>query len=203
MCCVRLCVLLLFGAIYWSRQLRVFRCLTLLLYLFILRKSVVSLLALLQLHLHSQLNTWLQWFGQRQLQDETRNFQVLELGVAYIRGLTVQYFELIKDNPCLTLMGELWGVLSAFGRNLLCATNTLSVHICFFFISIFLRHFQNPFWLLWTRCQVASTPLQSKWSNWRQCCRSHLYFRTSFLVRWGHKSAGDQTFRMWQTHWPC
>ena len=32
------------------------------------------LLALLQLHLHSQVNTWLQLFGQRQLQDETRNF---------------------------------------------------------------------------------------------------------------------------------
>ena len=28
---------------------------------------------LLQLHLHSQLNTWLQWIGQRQLQDESRN----------------------------------------------------------------------------------------------------------------------------------
>ena len=27
---------------------------------------------LLQLHLHSRLNTWLQWNGQRQLQDETR-----------------------------------------------------------------------------------------------------------------------------------
>ena len=26
--------------------------------------------ALLQLHIHSQLNTWLQWIGQRQLQDE-------------------------------------------------------------------------------------------------------------------------------------
>ena len=29
--------------------------------------------ALLRLHLHSRLNTWLQWIGQRQLQDETRN----------------------------------------------------------------------------------------------------------------------------------
>ena len=26
-----------------------------------------------QLHLHSRLNTWLQWIGQRQQQDETRN----------------------------------------------------------------------------------------------------------------------------------
>ena len=29
--------------------------------------------ALLQLHLHSRLNTWLHWIGQRQLQDGTRN----------------------------------------------------------------------------------------------------------------------------------
>ena len=27
--------------------------------------------ALLQLHFHSQLHTWLQWLGQKQLQDET------------------------------------------------------------------------------------------------------------------------------------
>ena len=41
------------------------------------------------LHLHSQLNTWLQWIKQRQLQDETRNINVLGLGAPYIRGLTV------------------------------------------------------------------------------------------------------------------
>ena len=29
--------------------------------------------ALLQLHLPSQLNTWLQWMERRQLQDDTRN----------------------------------------------------------------------------------------------------------------------------------
>ena len=44
--------------------------------------------ALLQLHLHSQLNTWLQWTGQRQLQDETRNIYVLGFVAAYIRELT-------------------------------------------------------------------------------------------------------------------
>ena len=38
---------------------------------------------------HSQLDTWLQWIGQRQLQDETRNIWILKIGVAYIRGLTV------------------------------------------------------------------------------------------------------------------
>ena len=44
--------------------------------------------ALPQLHLHSQLNTWLQWIGQRQLQDETTNSYILELGAPYIRELT-------------------------------------------------------------------------------------------------------------------
>ena len=42
--------------------------------------------ALLQLRFHHRL---LQWIGQRQLQDETRNIQVLGLGAAYIRGLTM------------------------------------------------------------------------------------------------------------------
>ena len=32
-----------------------------------------STVVLLQLHLHSRLNTWLQYIAQRQLQDETRN----------------------------------------------------------------------------------------------------------------------------------
>ena len=41
------------------------------------------------LHLHSQLIIWLQWIGQRQLQDETRNIYVLGLGASYIRELTV------------------------------------------------------------------------------------------------------------------
>ena len=44
--------------------------------------------ALLQLHLHPRLNTWFQWIGQRQLQDETRNISVLGFGVAYTRGWT-------------------------------------------------------------------------------------------------------------------
>ena len=45
--------------------------------------------ALLQLHLHSRLNTWFQWIEQRQLQDKTRNIQVLGFGATYIRVLTV------------------------------------------------------------------------------------------------------------------
>ena len=44
--------------------------------------------ALLQLHLHSQLNTWLRCIGQRQLQ-ETRAIRVLGFGATYTRGLTV------------------------------------------------------------------------------------------------------------------
>ena len=43
--------------------------------------------ASLQPHLNSRLNTWLQWIGQRQLQDEMGNIQVLVFGVPYIRGL--------------------------------------------------------------------------------------------------------------------
>ena len=48
-----------------------------------------SLSALLQLHLHSPINTWLQWIGQRQLQDETRNVWALVFGATYTGGLTV------------------------------------------------------------------------------------------------------------------
>ena len=36
--------------------------------------------ALLHLHLHSRLNTWLQWIWQRQLQDETRDIKVVGFG---------------------------------------------------------------------------------------------------------------------------
>ena len=37
------------------------------------------------------LNTWLQWIGQRQLQDEMRNINVWGLGATYIRELTVNH----------------------------------------------------------------------------------------------------------------
>ena len=43
--------------------------------------------ALLQLHLHSRLNTWLQWIGQRRLQDEMRI--ILGIRASYIRDFTV------------------------------------------------------------------------------------------------------------------
>ena len=45
--------------------------------------------ALLQLHLHFPLNTWLQYIAQRQLQAETRNLYVLGFGATYIRDFTV------------------------------------------------------------------------------------------------------------------
>ena len=38
---------------------------------------------LLQLHLHSELNTWLQWIQQRQLED--KKHLSFEIGVTYIR----------------------------------------------------------------------------------------------------------------------
>ena len=36
---------------------------------------------LLQVHLYYRINTWHQWIGQRQLQDETRNISVWEFGI--------------------------------------------------------------------------------------------------------------------------
>ena len=45
--------------------------------------------ALLQLHLHSQHNTWLQLIGQRQLHDEARNIYIWRLSATYIRELRV------------------------------------------------------------------------------------------------------------------
>ena len=53
--------------------------------------------ALLQLHLHFRLNTWLQWIGQRQLQRETTNIEVLRIAAPYIRDLTVyKYLQLFQ-----------------------------------------------------------------------------------------------------------
>ena len=48
--------------------------------------------ALLQLHLHSRLNTWLQRVGRRRLQDEMRIISILGLGASYIREFTVYCF---------------------------------------------------------------------------------------------------------------
>ena len=40
-------------------------------------------------HLHSGLNTWLRWIGQRQPQDVTRIISVVGVGACNIRGFTV------------------------------------------------------------------------------------------------------------------
>ena len=45
--------------------------------------------ALLQLHLHSPLNTWVQYIAQRQLQAKMRNIWVLAFGASYIRDFAV------------------------------------------------------------------------------------------------------------------
>ena len=50
-----------------------------------------SLSALLQLHLRYGLDTWLQWIGQRQLQNQTRNISVLRFDASYIRDLTISH----------------------------------------------------------------------------------------------------------------
>ena len=55
-----------------------------------LRWSRLSVL--LQLHLHSQLNTWLQWIGQRQQQAETRNIYIWGMDASYIRDMMVESF---------------------------------------------------------------------------------------------------------------
>ena len=55
----------------------------------IMDHSYVVVEAPTALHLRSRLNTWLQWIGQRQLQDETRNIPILEFDAPYVRDLTV------------------------------------------------------------------------------------------------------------------
>ena len=52
--------------------------------------------ALLQLHLHSRLNTWLWWIAQWQLQDETRNISVFGFDATYIRSFTAVLSQWIK-----------------------------------------------------------------------------------------------------------
>ena len=52
---------------------------------------------LLQLHLDSRLNIWLQGIRQRQAQDSTRIFEVLGFGVPYIRDL------MVGANPVMNL----------------------------------------------------------------------------------------------------
>ena len=62
--------------------------------------------ALLQLHLHSQLNTWLQWIGLTPLQEETRNIYVLGFGATYTRGFTVLVLLELKETHHVGVAGE-------------------------------------------------------------------------------------------------
>ena len=55
---------------------------------------------MLQLHLHSRLNIWLQGIRQRQPQDGTIIFQVLGFGAAYIRDLTVRRYLTVDKDRC-------------------------------------------------------------------------------------------------------
>ena len=56
--------------------------------------------ALLQLHLHSRLDIWLQRIRQRKPQGSTRIFLVLEFGASYIRDLTVSHTVKCHYNAC-------------------------------------------------------------------------------------------------------
>ena len=58
---------------------------------------------LLKLHLHPRLIIWLQWTEQRQLQDETRNIQVLGFGTSYIRGCHTCFHTQILSSLCCYL----------------------------------------------------------------------------------------------------
>ena len=61
--------------------------------------------ALLQLHLHSRFNTWLQSIGQRQLQHETRNIKVLVFGASYVRDFTIYIYNTIHIYQCFVYLG--------------------------------------------------------------------------------------------------
>ena len=130
--------------------------------------------ALLQLHLHSQLNTWLQWIRQRQLQDETRNINVLGLGVTYIRELTVYAFEkhgcnylfmsdlmqvellpVCKRGPCWMLVGVLgtFVMLTHWSRNKMDAISQTTSSSAFSWMKMF--EFRLKFqWSLFLRVQL-------------------------------------------------
>ena len=81
--------------------------------------------SLLQLHLHSQCNTWLQWIGQRQLQEEMRNIEVLGFGVAYVRGLMVKSSSINMANLMLKPFGK-----ACFQVRWLTHPQQLSIHKC-------------------------------------------------------------------------
>ena len=55
--------------------------------------------ALLQLHLHSQLSTWLQLIERRQLHEDTRNISIWGFGATYTRGFTETWILTCISNP--------------------------------------------------------------------------------------------------------
>ena len=80
------------------------------------------LLVLLRLYLYSQLNTWLQYIAQRQLQDEMWDIYVLRFGVPYIKDLMVYLAE------CHTLYQMLaWWNIRVLPHAIICDSNTVAV----------------------------------------------------------------------------
>ena len=69
--------------------------------------------ALLQLHLHSWLNTQFQWIGQT-LQDETRSIYVLGIGVTYMRGFTIVH---VMAWHWTSVDQVLWSYIVSLGHN--------------------------------------------------------------------------------------
>ena len=61
-------------------------------------------LLITQMYFHSRLDTWFQWIGQRQLQDETRHIYVLWFDASYIRCLAV--YVCICQSDCPPLVQE-------------------------------------------------------------------------------------------------
>ena len=71
--------------------------------------------ALLQLHLDSRLNIWLQGIRQRQPQDSTRIFYVLRFGATYIRDLTVMQLQWYRPFTQLSITGSAAAFRHTFG----------------------------------------------------------------------------------------
>ena len=62
--------------------------------------------ALLQLHLHSRFNSWLQWFRERQLQDKTRNIKVYRFGAIIVSSM-IRPHKLIFTSPTMEVFFSL------------------------------------------------------------------------------------------------
>ena len=88
--------------------------------------------------LHSQLNTWLQWVGQRQPQDKTRNVYAWGLGAPYIRELTVIY------NP-VAIEDSLW----------------IKTHLPYIYIFLFVYGFTNVIYVAMLRWRHRSGSILS------------------------------------------